>query len=238
MVNLLLLALLVALAFGGYSWMRSTAAFSVQRAILPQVEYVTEPELRRALAPAIGRNLFSVSPAELEERLLSLPYVKEAQVHRRFPHTLEVMLVEEQPRGVVAAKGGQRWLVSADGRVLGPTSSAEEPLMVASGNPPVLEAGQELPSPLLEALPLLERLKDPSGWPSDFPVSSLQVSASGLATVLLISEVEIRMGEPTRLDDKLMVAAEILQQYSSEGRKLEYVDVYLPDRPVAKEIAR
>jgi hypothetical protein len=46
--------------------------------------------------------------------------------------------------------------------------------------------------------------------------------------------MEIRLGIPTDLDQKLMVSAELVERYLRDGRRIEYVDASAADRVAVK----
>jgi hypothetical protein len=45
---------------------------------------------------------------------------------------------------------------------------------------------------------------------------------------------ELRLGTPTDLEQKMTVAADIIQQYLRDGKTLEYVDASAADRVAVK----
>lgn len=66
---------------------------------------VTEPlketrraEIERALSGRLGGNFFTIQPDRVREALEKLPWVRTAQVRRRWPGTLEVTIEEHQAK--------------------------------------------------------------------------------------------------------------------------------------------
>jgi len=56
------------------------------------------PEMvRSVLAPALGRGYFSLDMQELSVAVASLPWVADIEIRRRWPDTLEVIVIEHQP---------------------------------------------------------------------------------------------------------------------------------------------
>jgi cell division septal protein FtsQ len=215
--------------------MRSSSLFAVQEAIVPLTAHVKESELRAALAPASGENLFRLSCTDLEERLEQLPYVKRAEVHRRFPSSLEVTVEEHVAAARVQLDGGRIWLLSEDGRVLEvDRGQAPERLVIVPPTELRLKVGDRLPSNLLGALQLASDLTSQEQSPLIIPAQTVSLTSAGQATVFLQGGTQVRLGELAQLEEKLMVARQLIEEYSRDERVLAYVDVYLPDRPVAK----
>lgn len=210
-------------------------AFAVRQVVLPTTRHVTVEQMQRAVAPAAGVNLLHVPVDDLQGRLSAIPYVRRARVYRRFPDTLEVRIEEYAPRALVRARDGRRWIVADDGRVLQAAgeSAVDLPLMVPQGEvwP---QAGGVVDPAVVSALPLLSLLEDRGRWPASHPVGKIQIAVSGDVTIVLAGGAEVRLGEPSQLDEKLTVALAIIDQYLREGRAIAYVDVGEPSRAVAR----
>ena len=58
--------------------------------------------------------------------------------------------------------------------------------------------------------------------------------AAGYVTVVFAGEMELRLGEPTELEEKLQVAADILEQYTAAGKTLAYINATVPERVAVK----
>ncbi|MCZ7661692.1 MAG: FtsQ-type POTRA domain-containing protein [Thermoleophilia bacterium] len=227
--------LLVAAVVAGYFWLRASDVFALRQLSLPLIQNVTEAQLYSAVEPVAGVNLLRVPVAEVERRLRAIPYVRAARVYRRFPHTLEVDLTEYQPAAAIRAHDGDTWVISEDGRVLERVRESSPALVLVVPEAEIrLEAGQTVPSQVVDALPVLGLLHDPGVWPQEYGVLRLEVSDVGELMLILADGCQVRMGEPARLEEKLMVAARIIDRYSSEGKQVEYVDVHVPSPGVAK----
>jgi cell division protein FtsQ len=230
---LLALVLLAAAAFVG---VRSLPGFEVTRVILPETTHVDPEDVTAAVRPLAGQNLFSISTDEIERQLLALPYVKSAQVHRRFPDAVDVLIEERRPFARMRGSDGRAWLIAEDGRILAKAAAESEGLILfRPARAPRLKPGGQLPEYLRGLLPLAAKLGLGGAWQWEAAVTRVNVSSKGEAALMLEDGIEVRLGTVSQLDDKLMVAQEIIKEYSSQGRPLAYVDVYLPERPVAKE---
>lgn len=58
---------------------------------------VTPEMVRGSLSPALGRGFFALDMVQLQNDLAELPWVASADLRRRWPDTLEVVVIEHQP---------------------------------------------------------------------------------------------------------------------------------------------
>jgi cell division septal protein FtsQ len=65
-------------------------------------------------------------------------------------------------------------------------------------------------------------------------LTRIGVSAAGCAVLVLEGGGEVRLGDPIRLEQKLRVAVDIVQQCLAEGRQIEYIDASVADRVAVK----
>lgn len=216
-----------------FLWLRSSDVFAVKRITATPTEHVTIEEIYEATAAARGVSLLRLSTEQIEAELCALPYACSVEVHRRFPDTLEVELVECTPVARVRIRSGQIWSVAEDGRVLELANRPNLPLIVAENEiDPVL--GENLPAMLTGALSLAQLVATEDLFETLPALDHIAVSAGGELTILFKDETELRLGEPQELEQKLTVAASIIEQYLRDGRQLDYVDARVPDRPAVK----
>ncbi len=251
-LTLAILAVLLLACVGGFLWLRSSDALSVTRIIGPSSDLVGTEEVSDVLGDVLGQNLLQVQGGELEETLCTLPYVREARVVKRFPHTLEVRLVEYVPAVRLKDVAGTVWLVSEDGRVLemevpGDGSAVEaQAVDVEQADPsllPLVIAGEEavagpgawVSRGVGDAVGLALVTMNPSLWPDTLPLEAVHVDGTGSVTMALEGGTRVKVGTCEKLEEKLMVATQVIDQYLRDGKLAEYVDVRVPDRVVAKK---
>lgn len=235
--RLVVLALMIVAAAGaaGFVWVRSSDVFTIERLIVSQGRHVTEAELRGAAGSALGSTLLRVDLNTIKQKVMALSYVRDAKLYRRYPDALEVQVVEYVPVAVVQAAGGRRWLVADDGHVLEPTAAVPAGMsLVVSQGEVQLRAGGPAGPQIVQVLPVAALLRDRNVWPASHPVSKVVVSTYGEVALVLGGGAQVRLGDPTDLKRKLMVAAEVIDRKSRDGRPLEYVDVRDPGMAVAK----
>lgn len=224
-------AAVVAGALLAYAGARLSPLFAVEELQVRGGPAGVRAEARAAAAWTLGESLVGVDGDELVRRLEAVPSIRSASYDRAFPHSLRVTIVPEQLLARVLRSGGA-WLVSERGRVirrLPRGKGGSYPRFRLAGAGP-LTPGQTLSDPAaLLALEALARL------PADFParVRTVRV-ASGRTTLVLANRAELRLGEPVDTELKLAVAARVLDSLThDEWASLAYVDLTLPERPVA-----
>ncbi len=218
-----------------FLWLRASDVFAVKRITATSTDHVAIEEIYQATVEARGVSLLRLSTADIKAELSSLPYVRAVEVHRRFPDTLEVELVEYLPAARVRTPSGEVWLVAEDGRVLEKTGAADLPLVVATGALSPLAPGEYLPTVVADALPLACLMVSWGAPPATLPaMDHIAVSTGGELTVVLEGGTELRLGSPQELDQKLTVSESIIEQYLRDGRQLLYVDASVPDRVAVK----
>jgi len=212
-----------------FLWLRSSDVFAVKRVTSTATEHVTPGEISRATAGARGVSLLRLSTGAIENTLSALPYVRSVEVHRRFPNTLDIKLLEYEPAARLRAANGDLWLVAADGRALEKTSTTVLPLVVSAASvSPV--AGKRVANAIIAALPVAALLRDKDTATSLPPTARIFVAATGEVIVALKDGAELRLGEPTQLKQKLTAAAAVIEQCLRVGKEVQYVDASVPDR--------
>jgi cell division protein FtsQ len=242
--TIILLTVLVLAVTALFLWARSSSVFGVKNVLASETTHVKQADIRKVVADLRGVSLLKLSTGDLERALSSLPYVRSAEVYRRFPNTLEIRVSEYRPCALLRPADGTQWLVADDGMVLEKLHGDSRalngtkltPLVPSFSISPRL--GERL-SPedmkkLGGALLLSSLLQDKQTADRLPSMSRIAVSAQGELTAELSEGGEVRLGEGRRLKDKLTVVSQIIEQYLRDGKVLVYVDASTPDRVVAK----
>jgi cell division protein FtsQ len=112
------LAVVAALALAfllGYRWVTASPRFALASVEVRGTRELAEADVRRAVSPAMGENLFRLPLDRIEERLRAEPWVADVSVRRRLPDRL-VVEVDEHRAAAVVDLGGL-YLADASGRV-------------------------------------------------------------------------------------------------------------------------
>jgi cell division protein FtsQ len=204
-------ALLVAAGlFAGYLlWLRDSSLVAIDKVQVSGLTTRDAPKVREALeAAASDMTTLHVSRERLLEAAAAWPVVNDLRVTTDFPHGVRIEAIERRPVALVTS-GGQQVPLSEDGTVI----------RGLRGAPKLPEVDRRLVA-VAGAAPgaLLERVK------------SIRTSDRGLVAELGKGP-DIVLGDQGRLRAKWAAAAAVLADKGSEGA--EYIDVRLPERPVA-----
>jgi cell division protein FtsQ len=215
----------------GYLAARSTSLFALQSVAVSGAGGGVEAEVRDALRPLHGESLVTIDTDTVERQLSALPSVRVARVDRAFPHGLRVVLISERPVAVLRS-GRAAWVLSERGRVIRAVESNTNRRLPRIW----LAAGATFEPGAMLAIPLASKaLRVIASLPPRFPVQVQTAQATGDSLALALSiGMEVRLGSADDLDAKLASAAAVLRGLSvSEQAELDYLDVSLPERPVA-----
>jgi cell division protein FtsQ len=223
-------AVLLVLALA-YLAARTTPLFAVKSVEVSGAPAPVAAQVEAAVARFVGASLVGLDGDDLIRRVESVPTVISARYDRAFPHTLRIFVEPERAIAVVAYRG-TGWLVSERGRVLRRVEGREfwAYPRIRFRTAAELKPGETMRDPRV-AEPLRVLAKIGKSFPVRVHVGRF---ADGELTLVLPADVELRLGEPVDLDVKLAAAARVLAALTREERtRLAYLDVSLPERPVA-----
>lgn len=164
-----------------YAWGRNSSSFEVQRVAVTGTDLVPRRRALRLLRREFtGRNLFTVTTADVRKALSSQPYVADVSVDRDFPSTLRVDISEYEP--VAYALSGGRWYVLAgDAYVICEVGGAKGGVSSASDSADEdvdgEEAGDASASPAPSSSPTAGASVEPSASPSASTAAETSSSA-------------------------------------------------------------
>jgi len=202
---------LLASCVGAYAGARETSMFAVRTIDVRGAGPEVTSEARAALRTELDTSLLKLEPAALERRLAAIPTIRSARLDRAFPHTLVVNLNPERSVAVVR-RGAEGWLVSARGRVMRTVERGTLPF--DQGGSAAAALGPLTGSAFARKVLLVEARADE-------------------LTLVLRSGVELRLGDRGDLRLKLAIGQRILARFGAEAPRGSYIDVSVPERPVA-----
>lgn len=221
---LLGVALLVLLiAYMG--WFRNSSLVRVEKVKVDGLTTERAPEIRAALVRAArGMTTLNADAGALRRAVGAEPVVRSISVSSSFPHTLSIEVTENVPRAFLVG-AGRRVAVAGNGTVL---------------------AGQRVDG----SLPTIRLADPPARGRVGNPSVAALVDVAGAAPLAILSRViritrepgkgivavlrrgpTIYFGGTSQIETKWADAVAILADKDSQGAS--YVDVRLPDRPVA-----
>jgi cell division protein FtsQ len=203
----LLVAVLLTTAY--MLWLRDSSLVAIEKVQVSGLTTRDAPKVREALtAAARDMTTLHVDRDRLLEAASAWPVVNDLRVVTDFPHGVRIEAVERRPVALVSA-GGERVPVSEDGTVI----------QGLKGEPKLPEVDRKLLAAAGAAPPfLLERVK------------TIRRTDRGLVAELGKGP-DVVLGSQTRLRAKWAAAAAVMADEGAKGAN--YIDVRLPERPVA-----
>lgn len=218
-----------------YLGARETPVFALRTVEVQGAPAEVRATVLQELEDMQGTSLVSLDGGKLVQRLEALPTVQSVTYDRAFPHTLRLVVQPEQPVAV-ANQASALWIVSVRGRVIARTTSSEAPDLprIRYRQETPLAAGEFVADPgtrtvvaALAEAPKHMRLPIHGARLEDGELTLVLAGEGGTRPTLLL-------GEPVDVRTKLLVATLVLRQLGAdELAALTYIDVSLPDRPVA-----
>jgi cell division protein FtsQ len=205
---------------------RETSLFAVRSIEVTGARPGVERQVERALRDREGASLFGLDLEAARVDVAALPTVASVRFDRAYPHTLRVAVVPERPVAVVR-QGSASFLVSRRGRVMARVDRKVEPDLarIWVAKDVTLDPGAFVEGDLVTAVRAVAPLAG-----IRFPSRVVSVRTTGGLTLRLRSGLELRLGDTREVDLKLAVADRVLRVLPPGSG---YVDVSVPDRPVA-----
>lgn len=178
------------------------------------------PELVASIVDSIdGEPILTVDLDAAEDKLLMIPWVRQARVSMHLPSRVTIEVVERTPIAFFRSVDGFNRVIDRDGRVLDVIEGDPVDFTPIIGTGPNLSAGQNTEQPFLGAAELINAL------PSELRSRLLRVTVSpeGEVSLALTNDVEVLFGRPDDFQAKLVgVVNEIKRQGS---RRYAIIDV-------------
>jgi cell division protein FtsQ len=216
-----LLALVVLGAM--FLWLRDSSLVGVRQVDITGVSGSQADDIRGALTDAArDMTTLHVRKDVLRDAVQSYPVVRELHADADFPHRLRITVNSYDPIGSMEL-GGRSVAIARDGTVLDGTPTKGLTAIAATGS----AAGTKITG--TEATRLVRLL---AAAPAPLRSRALRAykGPNGLA-VDLRDGPRLDFGDLAQVDAKWLAAAAVLADEDSRGAS--YVDVRLPERPVA-----
>ena len=227
-IHLVGAALLALLLLGGWLWLRDSSLVKVTKVRVTGVSGPDAGRVRLALSDAAAdMTTLHVRRDQLLKAAEPFPIVRDVEVTTDFPHGLTIHVVPHVPVGVVVADG-RHIAVASDGTILRGESAtaglASIPISTVPGGTHLSDARALAAVKVLGLAPAPLRVR----------IVRVTSGSHGL-TVKLKAGPEVYFGDPDRVTAKWAAATRVLADSTSRGAT--YVDVRLPERPVAGGVA-
>ncbi|MCL1797379.1 MAG: FtsQ-type POTRA domain-containing protein [Eggerthellaceae bacterium] len=225
----------------------NSSLFSVENVRVRGVEHLTPEEMTDLAAVPSNTTLLRVNEAAIKKRLAEEPWVKEVDLKRVFPDTLELVITERSIAAVVEvpidnAQKMENWAIASDGMWLMaiPPQDSEEATLIS---PKVYEdaaAVLKITGVPYGVVPLVgthcadenvnNALAIVAGFTTELADQVKTVTATGTETTTLVlyNGVEIAFGNSRDIRAKERVCLELMEKYAGS---ITYINVRVVDRP-------
>jgi cell division protein FtsQ len=221
----LALAVLGGLAAAYLGWVRDLPVFAVERVEVSGLRSAEADEVRSALERAArGMTSLHVREGRLRQAVAGFASVRSLQASGRPPDTLRVRVREHRPVAALAAPGAEPVPVAADGTVLRGLAGGDLPRVGVPG----AIAGERLEEGRARRL---VRVVASAPDPVARRIERVGVRPGVGVVAALRAGPEVRLGAAAGLEEKWTAATAVLADPNTAGAS--YVDVRLPERPVA-----
>lgn len=217
--------LLVALAAGYVFWLRDSSLVRVDKVTVSGVDTADGARVRAKLtAAARHMTTLHVDAAALRRAVADEPIVQSLSVRADFPHGLTISIVQNRPVALLVANGRQV-AVAPDGTILD-ASKVDNGL-------PIVRVGSLPTAGRMPDGPARDRVAVAATAPARLlpRIASISIQHGRGAVAQLQHGPVVIFGQAEALDRKWTAAVAVLSNRSSQGAT--YIDVRMPDRPVA-----
>ena len=221
--SVLALVVLVVAIWGAF-W---SPLLNVRRIQVTGAERTDPDEVRTATGLGSDENLLLLSTGEVASEVETLPWVKDAEVHRRLPATVRIKIQERTPVLVVTVAAGS-WTIDASGHVLQEGATSKELPTLTGAVLSRLEPGERVAAQQVRSGLAVWRSLPRKVKPR---VASVVAASRERIALALDDGTIVRYGGAERLVAKNKVLNALLARLAAEGRKATYLDVSVPSTP-------
>ncbi len=211
--------------YGFYYLLFEKGLFTVKSVEIDgEFTHLSTEKVREAAGINVGANIFGISLSEVEKRISSVPWVKEAAVARKLPGTIWIFASEYKPFAILL--DGDVYYVDKDGIVFKSLDADDDK------NFPVL-TGASRDEGLPEAISLLKKYLN-SQMAEYFEPAEINIDVARGASVIVGEEgILVRLGFGD-IQEKLERLYSMLPAIQVGHGKIRYVDLNIPGKVVVK----
>lgn len=187
-------------------------------------------ELVQASGINTGVNIFRLDLKSSAEKVKTIPLIKNAEINRIFPNTVEIIVKERQPLALLPVQNGFIQ-IDEDGVCL-------QKADLTSGNIPVITGinfKPPVPGEQVESESLKNGLKVIKGFPAGLLPMISEIHVEGEQVIAYtLDGVQCRLGIPGDVQKKGEVFMKVLEELKGKGKRIIYIDLSRADSPVVK----
>jgi len=184
-----------------------------------------------------GQNLMRINKEDIIEKISVHPLIKEVNIKRKLPFTLEIIIKERKPVGLLVCQDGFIQ-ISGEGYFLAlvrEIGDYELPVISGINIEQLPGPGQIIQNPgLLTALNIIKE-SEPSLLKN---IAEINIADSKYILAYTMKGIEIRLGSSENMEKKLYNLNQILVDLINKGtmkNSIEYIDLRFSGPPVIKK---
>lgn len=191
-------------------------------------EWVTESQILKIVAEKTNRVYFAVNEKDISSAIMQLPGVCEADVSRKFPHSLHIKINASGPIAILHTAAGRYISVDGQGRAFASESDKTSVPIID-----VNDADSALSNKAVhEALAVLSKLDESQRS----AVTQTTAITQDSVTTAFESGYSVIWGNSENMDLKNEIVKRAEQQITSDGKPgFSQIDVSSPSNPVIKQ---
>lgn len=204
---IMLLVVVVIFAF----WLRASEASHMTLSVSGARGHVTDKAIAAAVAPYLKTGFFGVNLDGIQHAVEALPWVAQAQVHRRWPGTVDITVHERHP----VARWGDESLIDVNGVRFTPAPKT------LPKDLPHLNGPQGSEQELLDAYAHIRTLLKPT----PYQLKALWINQRGAWRAKLSPALELRLGRNHVMQRVTRFAGPVINALGSRLDQAAYVDL-------------
>ena len=236
---LLVMVIIIALLGLGWillfsPWVRITTVSitGLQRIDKTVIQALADVELNHNLLWVVPRRTWTLAPmAVIKDRISELPAIAHVEVKKRFPNSV-IITIEERLASVTWHTGAQRFEVDNTSlaiRELPSTTESSLPLVNDITNAPLSLGSSAAPAELIQLVLDTNQLLAGRGV-TDYSVEEVRDHIQ-----VHLATWRIYLGDEASVSDQLLALDALLGSLTAEQiKKLDYIDIRVPDLPTYK----
>lgn len=220
------MGLLIALVAGAVAFYNSDV-LAIEEIEVEGASELTAEEVREIAALPQDATLLRFPRDEMQSRLTAHPWIRDAEIARRFPDSLVIRVEEREPAALIDSVDAGFWVVDREGFVLGEHTPDATATATVIRDLPDFEPteGEQFDSPVLEnALAVIAGLSDVM----HARIRAVSAPSVDLTTLITSDDIEILVGSAEEIEKKEAVALRIMEE---QGDAVVHINVRTVDRP-------
>jgi cell division protein FtsQ len=212
----------------GLAWAFTYSSFlDVDHIVVSGEAHTTDADVRAAAGIGRGQPMLYLDTAGAAHRVEALPWVASVSVHRSYPGTVHVDVVERVPVVAQPLPAGGFRLIDAEGHAIADSPALPAGVLVMSGPTPPVAVGAVVDAQQLAAIDAATMLPAPLKQ----RVGAVTWDKDGNVSLDLAPKGTIRLGPPTDLPSKYLAAIAVLEKLDPKTT-IGVLDVRAPQAPV------